>query len=222
MKRTRAVLCLLIVGIVFVLVPGISLAAAIRTLPNLTSVDFYEATSGSHQNNFLPNSLEMINRLPDPLGPPAVTNGPDNWDFRGTQLEFYDVFYSDANGALNINGAYITVEVRYPFALPSSGGLNIEEVYLNFSNGAIEHASIVSSFVGMGDNFDPNSVPNAIDGNIATATQMGNTGQSETDRLRITIGFPDSVPVPEASTLILLGAGLVGLFICNRKRVNFA
>jgi hypothetical protein len=26
----------------------------------------------------------------------------------------------------------------------------------------------------------------------------------------------------EASTLMLLGAGLVGLFICNRKRVNFA
>jgi hypothetical protein len=43
-----------------------------------------------------------------------------------------------------------------------------------------------------------------------------------TDRLRMTIGFSDSVPVPEASTLMLLGAGLVGLFVCNGKRVNFA
>jgi hypothetical protein len=74
----------------------------------------------------------------------------------------------------------------------------------------------------LGNNFDPNSVANAIDGSLLTATEMGNTGNSLTDRMRITVGFPDSMTVPEASTLILLSAGLIGLFICGRKRVYFS
>jgi hypothetical protein len=70
-------------------------AAPIRTLPGLTGVTFYELTSGVTAFTYGNNATAMTTRLSSGL------NGGTN-DFIGAPGEFYDVFYSDANGTPNI------------------------------------------------------------------------------------------------------------------------
>jgi hypothetical protein len=70
----------------------------------------------------------------------------------------------------------------------------------------------ISSFFVHGDNAFPESVGNAIDGDLLTLTTMGNTiGSSE--RLRITIGI-----IPEPSTYVLFGVSAIVMFVFIRKR----
>lgn len=190
-------------------------AVAVRLVPNLTSITFYERTGGVAPTpfTFAVNSPELATRLADPLG-------PGNSDIPGAATEFYDVFYSNADGSFNPNGEFLTIEGVYLFGLPQGGGLNLAEIALNFSGGAPdEFGSFVASFRALGDNAIPGDVGLAIDGNLQTHTTMGNTiGQAQ--RLRVTLGFqsasgPLAAPTTDIPTLsewtLILLATLLGI-----------
>jgi hypothetical protein len=223
-KRSRTAIALLtlmlalaLASIRFNLPVGISVSAAeitaiapaqaemtrpVRQIPGLLSLTFWERTGAAPvANTFAVNSPQMENRLNDPLG-------PGNRDFAGFAsgelTEAYDVFYSNADGTPNRDGAYVTVEAVWERALPAGGGLNIAEVQLDFAQPATppEYAYDVTSFVGLGDNFIPASISNAVDGDLQTHTTMGNT-VGQTRRLRITVAFASSVPPPPPTLAIL-------------------
>ena len=162
----------------------------VRSLPGLSTIDFWERTGGTAptQYTFTVGGAELTTRLADPL---TISNR----DIEGVPgVELYDVYYSNDDGTFNIDGAYLTISGVFGKALPSGGGLNLAEIQLNFSGQAPEFGTIVGSFVALGDNADPTSVGKCIDGDLQTHTTMGNTvGQSE--RLRITLGFPSTVVI---------------------------
>lgn len=178
-------------------------AVPIRQMPDLVSLTFWERTGGSAPNPFTfgANSPEITTRRSDPL---SLTNR----DFVGTPVEFYDVFYSNADGSFNLDGEFISVEADFPFTLPAGGGLNLAEIQINFANAPIKFGSFVASFVALGDNAIPGHVGRAVDGDLLTHTTMGNTlGQEQ--RLRVTVGFEASVPVPEPAPTLFLWSGLL-------------
>jgi hypothetical protein len=209
MKSTYGITILLLAVALFS-APCTVGATPLASIPNLDSVTFNEATGGVTAYTFLKNSPQLNNRIPGSLSNSSM-------DFKGASIEWYDVFYSNANGTFNALGEYITVEAE--FAQPSGGGgLNMAEIVLNFAGGATQNASVLTHFLGLGSNYVPGSELNVIDGNLATSTIMGNTHNPGAipERLSITVGFPASVPEP--SVLLLLGAGLVGLTIFSQKR----
>lgn len=187
--------------ILFLLVVYSTLSAVpVRNLPGLVSVTFIEGTGGNSSYTFNSNGPEITNRLSGTL------NG-SNRDFFGGGTEHYDVFYSDSNGNLDINGEYVSVEVDFKLA-NFGGGLNISMIQLNFTNSAPVIGSQIGSFVGFGNGYVQGSELNAIDGNINSYSRMGNNiGSSQ--RLRITVGgFPfgqNQVPTLSQWSLIILG-----------------
>ena len=179
-------------------------AAPIRGLAGLTGITFYEATSGNTAFTFLPNSAAMTTRVVDI----STTH-----DFTGAPTEFYDVFYSDSNGALNIDGDFITIEGVYS---ASGSGFNIAEVQLLFGANPSVLASSVASFVPGGSNFIAGNVNNIIDGNFNTSTAMG---LEDEIRMRVTVGFNvQSSPVPEPSSMALLGLGIAAAIGLRARR----
>lgn len=189
-------------------------AVAVRLIPNLTSITFYERTGGLAPTpfTFAVNSPQLTTRLSDPLD-------ASNHDIAGAATEFYDVFYSDADGTFNPNGQFLTIEGVFLLGLPEGGGLNLAEISLNFTSAPPEFGSFVASFVALGDNAIPGDVPNAIDGNLQTHTTMGNT-IGQTQRLRVTLGFrsasgastaPTAVPSLSELALIALVATIVAV-----------
>lgn len=194
-------------------------AVPVQNIPNIDSITFWETTGSVASFTFGVGSTQLRTRLPDPL---SITNN----DFGGVPLrEYYDVFYSDASGAFNVMGEYVTIEGVFDAGLPAGGGLNLAEIGLNFSGKPTEYGNWVASFVALGDNAVPSSVGFAIDGNLSTHTTMGNTiGQA--NRLRVTLGFWSSsgpAPVPEidpagmGSVLAMVG-GALGVLERRRRR----
>jgi hypothetical protein len=173
-------------------------AAPIRTLPGLTGVNFFEGTSGVTTISYAVPSEALEYRRP-------AAPGSGNYDFIGATNEFYDVFYSNADGSFNLDGEYISIEATYT---GSSSGLNIMEVELLFGS-TIVTANNLLSYAGFGATFNPASVGNAVDGNYSTGTSMGSTTGDQ--RMRVTVGFPaqpESSEVPEPSSVALAALGL--------------
>ena len=158
--------------------------AAIITTPGLTGVRFWEKTGLIPVAfTFAKNSAEMTNQIG------VGSLGPTNDDFNQLPSENYDVFYSDANGAFNLNGNHVTVEAVFPAALPSGGGLNLAAVDLVFGSSTLR-ADILSSFVGLGNNYIPGSELLAVDADTPvpfTATTMGSTITPPAQHLRVTV-----------------------------------
>src|SRR3990170_2576797 len=178
--------------------------AGVMTFPGLSGIGFWEFTGPPIQHIFLPNSQQMTT----PLG---VLNA-GNKDFAGVPSEAYDVFYSDANGAFNLNGNYVTIEATFPGQ--AGGGLNIGAVDLLLGPVPfmVCRADVLASFVGLGSNYIPGSEVNAADpADVApiptTFTTMGNTA-GITNRLRVTVGWTKIVPEPTSISLTLLGSAL--------------
>ena len=200
------------------LLPDVAGASPVRSISGLVSITFYERSGGDAPTlfTFLVNSSQLTNRLSDPLS-------STNRDFAGVATEFYDVFYSNANGGFNLDGEYLTIEGVFGKTLAADGaggGLNLAEIGLNFSGTPTEFGNFVASSLPLGDNAIPDSVGNAIDGNLQTHTTMGNT-VGTTQRLRVTLGFLSSsgpAPIPEPSTLVLLAAGALALIPVARRR----
>ena len=155
-----------------------------RHIPNMTSITFWERTTGAVPKPFTFGVYDS--RLTTRLNNPLNSSNNDFFGVRGR--EFYDVFYSDADGSFNLDGEFVTVEGVYNLSLPFGGALNLAEVQLNFDDGSTEFASFVSNFIALGDNKSPGTVKNAVDGNLLTHTTMGNT-IGQTQRLRVTVGF---------------------------------
>ena len=161
----------------------------VKELPNLESITFFERTGGVAPDpfTFSVDGPELTVRLDDPLA-------NNNFDISGATGEFYDVYYSDADGEFQLDGSYLTISGTFGQTLPAGGGLNLAEIALNFTDATVEYGNYVASSVALGDNAAPENVELAIDGDLQTHTTMGNTvGQVE--RLRITLGF-DSTSGP--------------------------
>lgn len=190
-------------------------AIPVKDIPNLSSITFWERTGGTGPNayTFSVGSAQLNGQLSNPLS-------SDNYDFMGVPYhEFYDVFFSDADGTFSSEGEYLTIEGSFDLQLPQGGGLNLAEIGLNFSGEATEYGNWVASFVALGDNAYPELVYNAIDGDLLTHTTMGNT-VNQTQRLRITLGFESSsgpAPVPEPATIFLLSGGIITLGTLIRR-----
>ncbi len=177
-------------------------ATPIVSVPNLSSVSIFESTGVSPgQFTFAPTGPELTMQLSDPLD-------SANNDFTGAANEFYDVFYSDAAGTFDASGTHITVTAR--FDSPGQSGLNLSEVVLSFSDGAVIFGDVVSASTThgvVGSEAFPEIVFRAADGDLSTHTFMGQTtGQAQdvAGRLSVTVGF-STIPEPGTATLILSG-----------------
>lgn len=160
----------------------------VRALAGLQSITFYETTSVTQNYTFTIDGPELSARLPDPLG--------TDFDIAGAETEYYDVYYSNADGEPDIDGSYLTISGVFEMEAPWGGGLNLAEIALNYSDD-IEYGNYVASFVALGNNAIPADVEHCIDEDLQSYTTMGNTlGQVE--RVRLTLGFlSSSGPPPE-------------------------
>lgn len=197
------------------LLAGVTTAdGAVLSYPGLLGIRIWEFSGGPTLHSYLPLAPQLLAQLP-------VLNGLNN-DFLGTPAEPYDVFYSDANGAVNPLGNYLTVEARYPFP-NAGGGLNLGAVDMVLgpaTNPMICRADILASFVGSGPNYIPGSEALAVDPFDttiipATATTMGSTANT-TGRMRVTVGWTKIIPEPTAASLIACGAAVLG-FMSRRR-----
>ncbi len=163
----------------------------VRKLPGLTSITFYERTGGTDPTayTFVVAGPELSVRLSDPLG-------DGNADITGATSEWYDVYYSNADGEFDIDGSYLTISGVFGQALPSGGGLNLAEIGINFVDASTEYGNYVASYVVLGDNSYELAVPACIDGDLQTHTTMGNT-VGAMERLRLTLGFNSTSGIPK-------------------------
>ena len=207
--RTRQAIATIFLAGVLVVAASAAQAVPIRTLPDLLSVHIFERTGGLSPANlpYGPNDLALTEKRSDRL-----SNG--NSDHATASNEFYDFFYSDADGTFDIDGMFLTITAVFDNA--ADGGLNISGAALQFSTG-IEYANTVSSFVALGAFSFPATVNNALGNTPGTTTFLGDTaGQPNDVRLSLTLGFassapPPVAPVPEPATGLLFLLGLLGL-----------
>jgi hypothetical protein len=164
-------------------IAGVSMAQVpIRELPGASSISTFEQTGAIVEFRFDVASPALAHRL-DFLS-------EFNADFRGSGgiSEDYDVFYSDANGTPNVDGAYLTIEVLYA---GTDGGGNINEVRLNRQDGSFERACILSRIRSFGDGAVPVATYGAVDTDRETTTFLGQS-TDQNNRLSLTIGFLSS------------------------------
>jgi hypothetical protein len=117
------------------------MAASIRALPDLQTVTIYEITFSTVANTFAPDATALTTRLDNPLT-------SSKRDFSFINDEHYDVFYSNADGSFNPDGAFITIEAIWT-QQPQFGSMNINEVQLTFGGASFHQrfGDFVSSFV---------------------------------------------------------------------------
>jgi hypothetical protein len=166
-------------------------AAPLRTLPDLQSVKIYEITFGTVATTYTPDAVQITTRLPDPL------TGA-NRDFSVFTNEYYDFFYSDADGTPNPDGAFITIEGVWYSETITNGGMNINEVELVFAGPVSVFGDFVASFVygsfcdvDLGPvHCNPGSEALAVDHDLSTFPRFGLTsGANPSERFRLTVGF---------------------------------
>ncbi len=94
-------------------------ATPIVDIVGLESITIFERTGGdaSVEYEFSVNGPELTTLLSDPLG-------ESNNDISGARTEYYDVYYSDADGTFNATGEYLTISGVFEQGFPISGGLN--------------------------------------------------------------------------------------------------
>lgn len=187
-------------------------AVPLRTLTDLQLVRVWEITFGTNANDFAPGSAQITMRLPDPL---SSTNN----DFTFFAQEYYDVFFSNADGTPNPDGAFVTVEGVWRSA-GGSGGMNINEVALVFggANPGVVYADFVASFEYGTGNVIVGSEALAVDHNLSTFPRFGNTSTTDlADRFRLTVGW-NAYSVPEPSSALLFAVGSAGLAALGRAR----
>ncbi|HBY59027.1 MAG TPA: hypothetical protein DEH78_04350 [Solibacterales bacterium] len=195
-------------------------AAPIRNTANLVSVTIFEATFGVVGTTYAPNAPQITARRAGPLT-------STNFDFSFFAGEYYDVFYSDAAGAPDANGSYVTVEGVWPAPGQNSGGFNIAEIRLNFAGNVTDFADFVASFAyGSVCSGAPTCLVGsenlAVDQNLSTFPRFGFTSPTNpNERFRLTAGFngiSDLAEVPEPAPFLLAAAGLGAIGLLRRRK----
>lgn len=200
--------------------PGVASAAGLLDLTGLTAVRAYEATFSltDGTGTFATGDPRLVQRL-DPL------TGA-NRDFGGFPGdENYDIFVSNADGQLDANGHYITVEGN---CVANSGCFNVNAISLFF--GATEvFADFVTTFTygRPGSFIIPGSEALVVDvgpNNLSTFPRFGDTiGLPLSARMAVTVGFsafPEptaGVPEPATWSMMILGFGGVGALVRRRR-----
>jgi len=161
-------------------------ATPVQSLPGLVNIRFLEVTGITTTHTFGVSSSQLTTQLAGALG-------VGNNDFTGTPTEYYDVFYSDAAGTFDANGAYVSVECTFNQS-GGGGGCNIAEILFDFTGDLGHCACGTSSAVYLGGNSIAGTAANASDCNTATFSTMGNTSASGGARMRITVFPPCVVP----------------------------
>jgi hypothetical protein len=89
----------LVLSLVAISGAGSAAATPVRQLPGLESITFWERSGGTDPTpfTFAVDSAVLTTRLEDPLT-------TSNRDIVGVPTEFYDVFYSDGEGAFDVDG----------------------------------------------------------------------------------------------------------------------
>lgn len=186
-------------SVLAILAAGTSTAFAqspLRTLPGLTEVAVYEVTAGVTRNAFAPDALTLTMRHP-------VLNASSR-DFSHAVGEYYDVFYSDANGTPDSFGEFLTIEAVWTGS-ENDGSMNITGAELVVGSQRLLADSVRSYRLGsrcvpVGCNADSRHL--SVDGDLGFSTipRMGATQANEpADRIRLTLGFPR----PSGTTLVL-------------------
>lgn len=179
--------CSAIVSVANIALP---LTQPIRSLSNLQEVVFYEATMGTNTIEYATDAPDLMTRRADPLG-------DGNADFTFYEGEYYDVFYSDANGSPDVDGSYLTVEGVWRYDGWHLGGMNIAEVELRFEDKSVDLGDFVTNAV-FGSVCDPSYNLNCVagselaaaDNNKQTIPRFGQTSLTNlNERFRLTIGF---------------------------------
>lgn len=204
---------------VFIVFGTSAQAASLRSLDDLSQISIWERTftGGPVQLFFNPDDSALTTKRSDPL-----SNA--NSDYTPQGSEFYDFFYSDADGSFNADGSYLTITAV--FDNQSDASLNISSVWLLFVSGPDEYASEVTAFQagpGASPSSGPNigSIANALGNDLNTTTFLGNTfGQNPDFRLSLTLGFESTRvnPVPIPAAVWLFGTAILGLVGFSRRK----
>jgi hypothetical protein len=184
-------------------------AASLATIPSLQQVRVWEATSSIVEVDFAAGDSRLTHRL----GGSSLTAATRDFGFYPGD-ENYDLFFSDANGVLNSNGGYLTIEancgVRYNCH-------NIEAVALKVS-GVSYYATAVTHVTYLGSVGYPGTEGNILGAPNNTWTALGDTvGQPADARLSITVSF-GTAPVPEPQTWGLMAMGLAAIGLSLQRR----
>src|SRR3989339_649451 len=157
---------------------------SLTSLPNLQSIILHEDTTNIATYTFAKNDPKLIQDL---------NQSPTSYDFSTNADEYYDLYISNADGSVNPNGSYLTIDdFRNNTLLNAQVGHNIDAVELKLSSGPSFYADkVVKVAIGTGlsgDYLNQNGyATRALGTPNAQSTRLGD------QHARLVLGFCDAL-----------------------------